>query len=132
MANRADRRRMMREKIGKSKSLLSEYTQAEREERLMTQGISPADLERMYRKGYDEGFKKAGTEMVYACYAACALGLHEAFRFGQARLIRALNAMDEHIATMITGKDLKDEVMDRLGLNIDFTEGVNRVGGANK
>lgn len=33
---------------------------------------------------------------------------------------------------MITGKDLKDEVMDRLGLNIDFTEGVNRVGGTNK
>lgn len=128
MANRADRRRMMREKIGKSESLLREYSQAERIERLMQQGISQVDLENQYREGYEAGFREAGMEILTACYAACALGLHEAYRFGQTRLIRAINAMDEHVATMITSGDLKQEVMDRLGLEIDFTEGVNRVG----
>lgn len=128
MANRADRRRMMREKVGKSESLLREYSQAERIERLMQQGISQIDLENQYRAGYDEGFRRAGVEILKACYAACALGLHEAFGFGQVRLIRAINAMDEHVATMITGEDLKQEVLDRMGLEIDFHEGVNRVG----
>lgn len=127
MANRADRRRMMREKIGKSKRLLSEYTQAEREERLMTQGISPADLEKAHADGFDEGYRLAGMTMIRAAYSAAALGLHEDFGFGQKRVVRALNAMDRHVATMITGDELRDEVADKLGFDINFNEGVNRV-----
>lgn len=125
--NRAQRRQAMREQVGRSRALLEDYDKAQRVERLMTQGISPADLEQAHAEGFDEGYRLAGMAMIRAAYSAAALGLHEDFGFGRKRVVRALNAMDRHIATMITGDELRDEVADKLGFDINFNEGVNRV-----
>lgn len=125
--NRAQRRQAMREQVGRSRALLQDYDKAQRVERLMTQGISPADLEKAHAEGFDEGYRLAGMTMIRAAYSACALGLHEDFGFGRKRVVRALNAMDRHVATMITGDELRDEVAERLGFEINFNEGVNRV-----
>lgn len=125
--NRAQRRQAMREQVGRSRALLQDYDKAQRVERLMTQGISPADLEKAHADGFDEGYRMAGMSMIRAAYSAAALGLHEDFGFGRKRVVRALNAMDRHVATMITGDELRDEVAERLGFEINFNEGVNRV-----
>lgn len=125
--NRAQRRQAMREQVGRSRALLQDYDKAQRVERLMTQGISPADLEKAHADGFDEGYRMAGMSMIRAAYSAAALGLHEDFGFGRKRVVRALNAMDRHIAAMITGDELRDEVAERLGFEINFNEGVNRV-----
>lgn len=125
--NRAQRRQAMREQVGRSRALLQDYDKAQRVERLMAQGISPADLEKAHAEGFDEGYRLAGMTMIRAAYSAAALGLHEDFGFGRKRVVRALNAMDRHVATMITGDELRDEVAERLGFDINFNEGVNRV-----
>lgn len=125
--NRAQRRQAMREQVGRSRALLQDYDKAQRVERLMTQGISPADLEQAHAEGFDEGYRLAGMTMIRAAYSAAALGLHEDFGFGRKRVVRALNAMDRHIAAMITDDELRDEVAERLGFEINFNEGVNRV-----
>lgn len=127
MANRADRRKMMREQTGKSATLLQEYSRAQRIERLLTQGISPEDLTKAYNDGFAEGYRSAAMPTIEACYASIMLALHDLFGFGQERCIRTLNAVDERITTMIVGDDLRREAMDRLGIEINFDEGVNRV-----
>lgn len=129
MSNRADRRRMMREQTGKNAALLAAYTKSERIERLMAQGISPADVQKAYDDGFDAGYRAAAMPTVEACYAAVGLALHDQFGFGQERCIRAIQAMDERISTMITSEEIRQETMDRLGIEINVDEGVNRVTG---
>ena len=57
--NRAQRREMMRNQTGKSAGLMAQYSKAERIERLMAQGISPADLEKAYNDGFSQGYQRA-------------------------------------------------------------------------
>ena len=126
--NRAQRRDMMRQQTGKSAELLAQYSKAQRIERLMMQGISPADLDKAHRDGWDEGYKAAAIPTIEACYAAVAVALHDVFGFGQERCIRALNAVDERITTMIVGDELRREALDKAGVDIQFGEGVDRIG----
>lgn len=126
--NRAQRREMMRSQTGRSADMLAQYSKAERIERLMAQGISPADLEKAYNDGFSQGYQRAAVPTVEACYAAICLALHDVYGFGQTRCIRALNAVDERITTMITSEEVRREALDRAGVDIQFGEGVDRVG----
>lgn len=126
--NRAQRREMMRNQTGKSAGLMAQYSKAERIERLMAQGISPADLEKAYNDGFSQGYQRAAVPTVEACYAAVCLALHDVYGFGQTRCIRALNAIDERITTMITSEEIRQETLDRVGVDIRFGEGVDRIG----
>ena len=126
--NRAQRRAMMREQTGKTETMLAAYNRAQRIERLMTQGISPEDLTKAYNDGFAEGYKRAAMPTIEACYAAICLALHEQYGFGQERCIRAVNAIDERITTMITSEELRKETLDKIGVDISFGEGVDRIG----
>ena len=128
MSNRADRRRMMREQVGKNAALMMQYDKAQRRERLMQQGISPEDLKKADEDGFQRGYKAAAIPTIQACYAAICLALHDEFGFGQTRCLRAVRAVDGRIVTMITDEDVRSEALDRLGINIRFEEGVDRIG----
>ena len=108
--------------------MLAAYNRAQRIERLMTQGISPEDLTKAYNDGFAEGYKRAAMPTIEACYAAICLALHEQYGFGQERCIRAVNAIDERITTMITSEELRKETLDKIGVDISFGEGVDRIG----
>ena len=126
--NRAQRRAMMREQTGKSETMLAAYNRAQRIERLMTQGISPDDLTKAYNDGFAEGYQRAAMPTIEACYAAICVALHDLYGFGQERCIRAVTAVDERITTMITSEEIRQEALDKAGVDIRFGEGVDRIG----
>lgn len=128
MANRADRRRMMREQVGKNAALMMQYDKAQRRERLMQQGISPEDLKKADEDGFQRGYKAAAIPTIQGCYAAVGLALAEEFGFDQEQCIRAINAVDSRIVTMISFEDMRLEALDKLDIDIRFEEGVDRIG----
>lgn len=94
--------------------------------RMMQNGITPEDLKRNYDKGIREGFNRASMHMVEAYYAATAYALNKEFGFGQARCIRALRAIEEALIEAITNDELRKMALDRVGIEINFTEPVER------
>ena len=94
----------------------------------MTQGISPEDLTKAYNDGFEEGYKRAAMPTIEACYAAICVALHDLYGFGQDRCIRAVTAVDERITTMITSEEIRQEALDKAGVDIRFGEGVDRIG----
>ena len=120
--NRADRRAAART----NPSWLPD-SQVERVRRLMKQGISPQDLEREYRKGFDAGFKAAGQPMVKTCYAAACLAAHEKFGFGKKRCLRLLRSLDKHVVDTLTSVEAIEEVYNRVGIHINFNDPFERI-----
>lgn len=94
--------------------------------RMMQHGILPDDLKKNYEKGIREGFNRASMHMVEAYYAATAYALNKEFGFGQARCIRALRAIEEALVEAITNDELRKMALDRVGIEINFTESVDK------
>lgn len=105
-------------------------SQQERVRRLMKQGISPQDLEREYRKGYEAGFKAAGEPMVKTCYAAACLAAHDKFGFGKKRCLRLLRSLDKHVVDTLTSVEAIEEAYKKVGIQINFNDPFERVEGS--
>lgn len=132
MANRAMRRAQAKREKYKNLDARLPTTKEARLERLMQQGISPADLEREYKAGFDAGFKAAAEPMIRGQYAAVALAAHELFKFGRKRCARLLNRLDYHVVNTLTNEELIEEVYEKIGLRLDFKEPFDRVEEVNK
>lgn len=96
-------------------------------DRLMQNGITPEDLRREYDKGYKDGFLSAGEPVTKGCYAAVALALTECFGFGQKEIAMALQHIDEQLIYTMDGQDVADEVLQKAGIEILFTDPLQRV-----
>lgn len=127
MPNRAQRRAAAKQERYKNLGARLPATKEARLERLMQQGISPADLEREYKAGFEAGFKAAAESTIRCQYAATAMAAHELYRFGRKRCARLLNRMDYHVVNSLTSEDLINEAWDRIGLQITFSEPFDRV-----
>lgn len=132
MSNRQERRNAARQQINRSQQLLASYNKAERIDRLMQQGISPEDLKKAYNDGFADGYRKAAVPTIEACYAAVCVALHEQFGFGQDRCIRVVSAVDEQIVTMITSEEIRQQALEKAGVDIRFEDGVDRIGPTEK
>lgn len=99
----------------------------ERVKRLMQQGISPQDLVSEYEKGFKEGFTQASIPMVKSCYAAICLALHDLYGFGSKRCMNVLNCVDDKLISTLTSTDAIDEVWEKIGLEINFSEPFDRI-----
>ena len=104
---------------------------AERVRRLMKNGITQQDLEKMYRKGFDDGFAAAGQPMVKTCYAAAALAAHDMYGFGKKRCKRLLKSLDKHVLNTLTSVEAIEEVYKKVGLHIDFNDPFERIADEN-
>lgn len=123
MSNRATRRAERKAKP----SYMRNLTAAEIQKRFVQQGISPADLEEEYRKGYNAGWREAGNSIVKGCYAAVCLALNQTHGFGRKRCMDVLCAIDQNMLYHLTSEEAIDEVWNKIGLRLVFDEALDRI-----
>ena len=82
---------------------------------LMKNGITPEDLEKSYREGFDEGFSQASPEITKTAYAAVVLALREE-GFGQTRCKRVLTRTNDLILHTLDSIEAIDKVYEEIGL----------------
>lgn len=120
-------------------SLRAMRRQAEREQRAEKQRQAAAilatrDLEerkRLLAKAMANSEKEARNQAVEYCfhsiYAAVLLAAQEVYGFGHKRAWRLLKRADEIICTALDSEEIIREVWERMGLEINFREGVERI-----
>lgn len=120
-------------------SLRAMRRQAEREQRAEKQRQAAAilatrDLEerkRLLAKAMANSEKEARNQAVEYCfhsiYAAVLLAAQEVYGFGHKRAWRLLKRADEIICTALDSEEIIREVWERMGLEINFREGVDRI-----
>lgn len=75
--------------------------------------------------------KEARNQAVEYCfhsiYAAVLLAAQEVYGFGHKRAWRLLKRADEIICTVLDSEEIIREVWERMGLEINFREGIDRI-----
>lgn len=125
--------------MNKKQSLREMRRKAEREQKAEKQRQAAAilatkDLEerkRLLAKAMSDSEKEARNQAVEYCfhsiYAAVLLAAQEVYGFGHKRAWRLLKRADEIICTALDSEEVIQEVWARMGLEINFREGVDRI-----
>lgn len=125
--------------MNKKQSLREMRRKAEREQKAEQQRqaaaiLAPRDLEerkRLLAKAMADSEKEARNQAVEYCfhsiYAAVLLAAQEVYGFGHKRAWRLLKRADEIICTTLDSEEIIREVWERMGLEINFREGVERI-----
>ena len=125
--------------MNKKQSLREMRRKAEREQKAEKQRQAAAilatkDLEerkRLLAKAMANSEKEARNQAVEYCfhsiYAAVLLAAQEVYGFGHKRAWRLLKRADEIICTALDSEEVIREVWERMGLEINFREGVDRI-----
>lgn len=125
--------------MNKKQSLREMRRKAEREQKAEKQRQAAAilatrDLEerkRLLAKAMTDSEKEARNQAVEYCfhsiYAAVLLAAQEVYGFGHKRAWRLLKRADEIICTVLDSEEIIREVWERMGLEINFREGVERI-----
>lgn len=125
--------------MNKKQSLRALRRQAEREKKAEKQRQAAAilatrDLEerkRLLAKAMADSEKEARNQAVEYCfhsiYAAVLLAAQEVYGFGHKRAWRLLKRADEIVCTALSSEEIIREVWERMGLEINFREGVERI-----
>lgn len=125
--------------MNKKQSLRALRRQAEREKKAEKQRQAAAilatrDLEerkRLLAKAMADSEKEARNQAVeysFRCiYAAVLLAAQEVYGFGHKRAWRLLKRVDEIVCTALDSEEIIREVWERMGLEINFREGVERI-----
>lgn len=125
--------------MNKKQSLRAMRRKAEREQKAEKQRQAAAilatrDLEerkRLLAKAMADSEKEARNQAVEYCfhsiYAAVLLAAQEVYGFGHKRAWRLLKRADEIICTVLDSEEVIREVWERMGLEINFREGVDRI-----
>lgn len=125
--------------MNKKQSLREMRRKAEREQRAEKQRQAAAilatrDLEerkRLLAKAMADSEKEARNQAVEYCfhsiYAAVLLAAQEVYGFGHKRAWRLLKRADEIVCTALDSEEVIREVWERMGLEINFREGVERI-----
>lgn len=125
--------------MNKKQSLRALRRQAEREKQAEQQRkaaaiLAPRDLEerkRLLAKAMADSEKEARNQAVEYCfhsiYAAVLLAAQEVYGFGHKRAWRLLKRADEIICTVLDSEEVIQEVWARMGLEINFREGIDRI-----
>ena len=120
-------------------SLRAMRRKAEREQKAEKQRQAAAilatrDLEerkRLLAKAMADSEKEARNQAVEYCfhsiYAAVLLAAQEVYGFGHKRAWRLLKRADEIICTVLDSEEIIREVWERMGLEINFREGIDRI-----
>ena len=125
--------------MNKKQSLREMRRKAEREQRAEKQRQAAAilatrDLEerkRLLAKAMANSEKEARNQAVEYCfhsiYAAVLLAAQEVYGFGHKRAWRLLKRVDEIVCTALDSEEVIREVWERMGLEINFREGIDRI-----
>ena len=125
--------------MNKKQSLREMRRKAEREQKAEKQRQAAAilatkDLEerkRLLAKAMANSEKEARNQAVEYCfhsiYAAVLLAAQEVYGFGHKRAWRLLKRADEIICTVLDSEEVIREVWERMGLEINFREGIDSI-----
>lgn len=125
--------------MNKKQSLREMRRKAEREQKAEKQRQAAAilatkDLEerkRLLAKAMANSEKEARNQAVEYCfhsiYAAVLLAAQEVYGFGHKRAWRLLKRADEIVCTALSSEEVIREVWERMGLEINFREGIDRI-----
>lgn len=125
--------------MNKKQSLREMRRKAEREQRAEKQRqaaeiLATRDLEerkRLLGKAMADSEKEARNQAVEYCfhsiYAAVLLAAQEVYGFGHKRAWRLLKRADEIVCTALSSEEVIREVWERMGLEINFREGIDRI-----
>ena len=125
--------------MNKKQSLREMRRKAEREQKAEKQRQAAAilatkDLEerkRLLAKAMEDSEKEARNQAVEYCfhsiYAAVLLAAQEVYGFGHKRAWRLLKRVDEIVCTALSSEEVIREVWERMGLEINFREGMERI-----
>ena len=125
--------------MNKKQSLREMRRKAEREQRAEKQRQAAAilatrdleELKRLLAKAMADSEKEARNQAVEYCfhsiYAAVLLAAQEVYGFGHKRAWRLLKRADEIVCTALSSEEVIREVWERMGLEINFREGIDRI-----
>ena len=125
--------------MNRKQSIRALRRKAEREQRAEKQRQAAAilaakDLEerkRLLAKAMADSEKEARNQAVEYCfhsiYAAVLLAAQEVYGFGHKRAWRLLKRADEIVCTALSSEEVIREAWERMGLEINFREGVDRI-----
>ena len=125
--------------MNKKQSLREMRRRAEREQKAEKQRqaaeiLATRDLEerkRLLAKAMADSEKEARNQAVEYCfhsiYAAVLLAAQEVYGFGHKRAWRLLKRVDEIVCTALDSEEVIREVWERMGLEINFREGIDRI-----
>ena len=125
--------------MNKKQSLRALRRRAEREKKAEKQRqaaeiLAPKDLEERKRrlgKAIADCEEKARTQAVdytFRCiYAAVLLAAQDVYGFGRKRAWRLLKRVDEIVCTTLDSEEVIAQVWQKMGLEIHFREGIERI-----
>lgn len=125
--------------MNKKQSLRALRRQAEREKQAEHQRkaaaiLAPRDMEERRRllgktiAKCEEQARNQAVEYTFRCiYAAVLLAAHDEYGFGRTRAWRLIKRVDEIVCTALDSEEVIREVWERMGLEINFREGVDRI-----
>lgn len=93
-------------------------------ERINRNGITIEDMHRVETDAYNNGVKDGKEATIRTCFAAMCLTLHELYGFGKKRCSDVLNDVYSQMVMTLVSEDAIQEVYDKIGLTISFTDGV--------
>jgi len=79
---------------------------------------------KLYIQGFNDGVDSTQDYLVKALYGAAALAAHREFKFGSARCLKLLNAMDKLIMEYFTSQEIIDKAWEEVGLRIRFRDAI--------
>lgn len=89
-------------------------------------GFTYNDLAKYFERGREEGFKQASHIMIHSYYSATVISAHKLFGFGQERLVRLLNEIEQQILLTMTDEELAKRAFMETGVEVDPTEPFER------
>ena len=123
MSNRAQRRA-----YDKSvPSVMRGKTRDQKIAMLCKNGITPVMLEQEFKAGFKAGRDNGIQGTIKTVYAAVMLAARKEYGFGKDRATRLLRAVDDIVVTSLTSDETIDEVWDKMGVKLNFDEGVDRI-----
>ena len=99
--------------------------------RMSKNGITPQEYDRARQKereeGWHEGYQQGCEETIKMAYAAFCLALNDVYGFGQKRCLEALLRADSILTTSLHSSETIQEVWDKMGLELEFSDPIERV-----
>ena len=83
-------------------------------------GITPEDMKKSYKMGFDEGFRASGMEITKCCYAALALVLFEDYGFTQEKTVEAMRKIQDKVIYTFHHSELADELLRKANITVDW------------
>ena len=93
---------------------------------LYQNGITQKDLDANYDKGFEQGYKLAGTDAIESIYAGCAKVLADAGN-SKDEVLAFLKQVDDFVMASLGGKEDLEQLLHEYGIQLVFKDTLERV-----